>query len=237
MTTVPAVRCVGLRKSYRSNGNEVVALRGVDLEARAGEMLLLVGPSGCGKTTLLSVLAGVLDADGGEAEVFGASVTRMRPRQRTEFRLRNIGFVFQHFNLLPSLSNAENVAIPLLLRGTPRAAAVDKAVAELRLVGLEGREHDHPHHLSGGQQQRVAIARALVAEPRLIVCDEPTASLDGDTGARILQLLKDIAVDRERCIVVVTHDARVFRFGDRIAEMLDGRIVKVHDDPKELLHG
>ena len=226
---VPAVLCRGVTKVYESEGTATHALRGVDLEARAGEMLLLVGPSGCGKTTLLSVVAGILDATAGDVSVFGRDVHAMSARQKAAFRRDGIGFVFQQFNLFPSLTAAENVAVPLLLRGEARAAAVRRGRDLLARMGLESRTESSPLHLSGGQQQRVAIARALAAEPKLIVCDEPTASLDGETGARVMELLRETAVSAERCVVVVTHDSRVFRFGDRIAEMLDGRITAVRE--------
>ena len=232
-----AVRCRAVTKSYSTGSSVVHALRGIDLEARSGELMLLVGPSGCGKTTLLSVLCGVLDSDGGEIEVFGTRIDELSTREKTNFRRQGVGFVFQQFNLLPTLSNADNVGIPLLLQGVPRREARQRAVEELTLVGLSDRVDDLPRQLSGGQQQRVAIARALVAHPRLIVCDEPTSSLDGETGAAILKMLKEVAVSRDRCVIVVTHDARVFKYGDRAARMLDGRIVQVHDDMKELDHG
>jgi putative ABC transport system ATP-binding protein len=224
-----AVVCRGVTKVFGSDGEEVHALRGVDLEARAGELLLLVGPSGCGKTTLLSVIAGILDSTGGEVRVFGEDVHAMGDAAKTAFRRRTIGFVFQQFNLVPSLTAAENVAVPLLLRGTPRRQAVAKAKELLDHVGIAEKSDTSPLHLSGGQQQRVAIARALAPEPRLIVCDEPTASLDGDTGAHIMELLRRTASAADRSILVVTHDSRVFPFGDRIAEMLDGRIVRTRE--------
>jgi putative ABC transport system ATP-binding protein len=224
-TAEPAVLCRGVTKVFESDGDEVHALRGVDLEARAGELLLLVGPSGCGKTTLLSVIAGILDSTDGDVRVFGEDVHAMKPAAKTAFRLRTIGFVFQQYNLVPSLTAAENVAVPLLLRGVKRREAVERARGLLDHVGLHDKANAPPMNLSGGQQQRVAIARALAPEPRLIVCDEPTASLDGETGGHIMELLRKTASTADRCILVVTHDSRVFPFGDRIAEMLDGRIV------------
>ncbi len=232
-----AISCRGVTKVYAEAGAEVHALRGVDLEARTGELLLLVGPSGCGKTTLLSVIAGVLDVTAGHIEVFGRSVDGMTSGQKTRFRKENIGFIFQQYNLLPTLTAAENVAVPLLVQGLRRRAAIERASAELAEVGLGDRTGAYPRQLSGGQQQRVAIARALVAHPRLIVCDEPTANLDGETGGRVLEMLKRVAVARERCILLVTHDTRVFRYGDRIAEMLDGRIVGLHEGGKDWHHG
>ncbi len=232
-----AISCRGVTKVYAEGGTEVHALRGVDLEARTGELLLLVGPSGCGKTTLLSVIAGVLDVTAGHIDVFGESVDGMSSGEKTRFRKDHIGFIFQQYNLLPTLSAAENVAVPLLIQGLARRAAIERARAELAEVGLGDRTTAYPRQLSGGQQQRVAIARALVRHPRLIVCDEPTANLDGETGGRVLEMLKRVAVARDRCILLVTHDTRVFRYGDRIAEMLDGRIVGMHEGGKDWHHG
>ena len=231
-----AVSCRGLTKVYTEGGTSTVALRGVDLDARTGELLLLVGPSGCGKTTLLSLVAGILDPTDGEVTVLGSPMHSMTAAEKTQFRKKNVGFIFQQYNLLPTLTSAENVAVPLLIHGMPRRQAIEAARAEMAEVGLADRADTLPRNLSGGQQQRVAIARALVANPRLIVCDEPTANLDGETGGKVMALLKKIAVARDRCVLLVTHDARVFRYGDRIAEMLDGRIVAVHDDPKEMTH-
>jgi len=221
------VECRGVTKVYAEGGSEVHALRGVDLSARTGELLLLVGPSGCGKTTLLSVIAGILDVTAGEVRVFGEAVHEMTGGQKTEFRKRNIGFIFQQYNLLPTLTAAENVAVPLLIHGVKRKHAMEAARAELAEVGLGDRGGSLPKNLSGGQQQRVAIARSLVAHPRLIVCDEPTANLDGETGGKVMEMLKRVAVARDRCILLVTHDPRVYHYGDRIAEMLDGRITDV----------
>jgi putative ABC transport system ATP-binding protein len=222
-----AIYCKGATKTFREGGNEVVALRGIDLVARKGELMMLVGPSGSGKTTLLSVIAAILDADQGDVRVFGTKIHALRDRERTAFRGRNLGFIFQQFNLLPTLTAEENVAVPLLIQGQKRKLALSRARDVLALVGLGDRAWSYPRQLSGGQQQRVAIARALVSEPRLIVCDEPTSSLDADTGGRVLQILRDAAVTAERCVLVVTHDARIFKYADRIARMDDGRIVSI----------
>jgi putative ABC transport system ATP-binding protein len=202
----------------------VYALRGIDLEIRSGELLLLVGPSGCGKTTLLSILAGILDPTEGSVEVFGTRLDRLSQSQKTEFRRSHVGFIFQQYNLVPTLTAAENTAVPLLISGDSYAAALDRARNFLDLVGLGDRTEFSPAQLSGGQQQRVAIARALIAQPRLIVCDEPTASLDGDAGQRVMELFRRTALREDRAIVVVTHDNRIFHHGDRIASMVDGRI-------------
>jgi putative ABC transport system ATP-binding protein len=228
-----AVLCQGVTKHYGEGNARVVALRGVDLEVRAGELLMLVGPSGCGKTTLISVIAGILDRDEGQCEVFGQDFAKMSQRGRTLWRGRNIGFVFQAFNLLPTLTAAENVAVPLMILGEGRGAAVKKASDILAIMGLGDRTHSLPSELSGGQQQRVAIARALVHEPRLIVCDEPTSALDHDTGHVIMRLLRTVALKEDRALVIVTHDARIFGFADRIAKMDDGRIVRITENPRE----
>ncbi len=229
-----SVFCHGVTKTYGNGQAAVKALRGVDLEVRAGELMMLVGPSGCGKTSLISVIAGVLDRDGGQCSVFGEDFGAMSASQRTTFRGKNIGFVFQAFNLIPTLTIAENVAVPLLINGWSMRKAVQEARGVLDQVGIGDRYRDFPSRLSGGQQQRVAIARALVHHPRLIVCDEPTSALDHETGERVMELLKGTAVGNGRSLVVVTHDSRIFQFADRIAKMDDGRVLKVVGDPREL---
>jgi len=227
VATELAVQLDGVTKTYGSGDAKVTALRGVDLEVRAGELMMLVGPSGCGKTTLISVVAGILDQDGGSCHVFGQDLQAMGDRERVLFRGRNVGFVFQSFNLIPTLTAAENVAVPLLILGTPRREAVRKATEALERMGLGDRGHSLPSELSGGQQQRVAIARSLVHKPRLIVCDEPTSALDNQTGHKILELLREVALADGRSLIIVTHDARIFSFADRIAKMDDGRILEV----------
>jgi putative ABC transport system ATP-binding protein len=224
-----AIRIRGVTKHFGSGDQKVMALRGVDWDVYAGQMSLIVGPSGCGKTTLLSVIAGILDCDEGEVNVFGNEVTRMGDRQKTRFRARNIGFVFQQYNLLPALTAAENAAIPLVIAGWSREKAVRRAAAVLDSLGMGKKVESLPTELSGGQMQRVAIARALVHEPRLLVCDEPTAALDHETGITVMGLLREAAVRPDRAVVVVTHDNRVFQFGERIAHMDDGRVVRVED--------
>ncbi|GMU45663.1 MAG: ABC transporter ATP-binding protein [Porticoccaceae bacterium] len=221
-----AVQCRGVTKAYGRGDTRVMALRGVDLEVYAGE-LLLVGPSGCGKTTLISIIAAILDQDEGDCRVLGCDVRALDQAGRARFRGAAIGFVFQAFNLLPALSAAENVAVPLLLAGVLRRRAAARARAVLDEVGLGARAAALPAQLSGGQQQRVAIARALVHEPRLIVCDEPTSNLDHDTGRSMMELLRQAARAPDRALVVVTHDPRIFEFGDRIGRMDDGRIVAI----------
>jgi putative ABC transport system ATP-binding protein len=224
-----AVSIRGVTKHFGTGEKTIRALRNVEWDVYQGEMSLLVGPSGCGKTTLLSVIAGTLDADDGEVSVFGRKVTAMNDRQKAGFRAQHVGMVFQEFHLLPALTAAENAAIPLVITGWPRARAVRKAGELLAVLGLGSRLRSLPAQLSGGQQQRVAIARALVHGPSLLICDEPTAALDHETGSSVMQLIRDVAVRPYRVVVVVTHDSRVFSFGDRIARMNDGRIVAVED--------
>jgi len=219
-----AVSCRGLTKSYGADDVQTPALRGVDLDIRYGELLMLVGPSGSGKTTLLSIVAGILDQDAGQCVVLDREIRNMGVTERARFRGVSVGFVFQAFNLLPSLTIAENVALPLLINGLSRKAAVTRAKDLLDSFGLGGRAEALPTQLSGGQQQRVAIARALVHEPKLIVCDEPTSNLDHAAGHHVMDLLRREAQAPDRALVVVTHDARIFEFADRIAHMDDGMI-------------
>jgi putative ABC transport system ATP-binding protein len=229
-----AVRVDDVVKTYGSGDSIVHALRGVDLDVRAGELMMLVGPSGCGKTTLISVIAGILDQDSGECRVFGQDYHRMTQREKTRYRGQTIGFVFQAFNLLPTLTAAENAAVPLFINGVPRKEAVERARAMLAKVGLGERGNSLPSQLSGGQQQRVAIARAMVHNPRLIVCDEPTSALDAQTGHKVMELMRQVALDNGRALIVVTHDARIFEFADRIAKMNDGRVEKIVTSAKEI---
>ncbi len=222
-----AVRLKGVTKTYMTGPTKVPALRGVHLDVRVGELLMLVGPSGCGKTTLISVIAGILNHDEGECLVFGQNFKTMKETERTHYRGLNIGFVFQAYNLIPTLSVLENVAIPLLILGKSRSQAHSRAKELLARVGLEDKLNVFPSELSGGQQQRVAIARALVHSPKLIVCDEPTSALDADTGRLVMEILRQTALSEDRALIIVTHDSRIFNFADRIARMDDGRIVLV----------
>jgi putative ABC transport system ATP-binding protein len=222
-----AVHCHGITKTYGTGATRVAALRGIDLDVLPGELLMLVGPSGSGKTTLISVVAGILDRDEGDCVLFGQDLGHVSSNERVIYRGRNIGFVFQAFNLIPTLSAAENAAIPLLINGVNMDQALARAMERLREVGLEGRENSLPSQLSGGQQQRVAIVRSVIHNPRLVVCDEPTSALDGETGRHVMEVLRRLAVGPDRALVIVTHDARIFEFADRIAHMDDGRIARI----------
>ena len=218
------VSCRRVVKDYGAGATRIPALRGIDLDIVPGELTLLVGPSGCGKTTLISIMAGTLDPTDGDVVVFGVSLGRLSKRERTAFRAGNVGFVFQQFNLLSALTAAENVAVPLVINGSARLPALAKARETLAAVGLGERTESLPRQLSGGQQQRVAIARALVHEPRLLVCDEPTSAVDAHTGRAVMELIRKLALQPGRVAVVVTHDPRVFSFGDRIVALEDGRV-------------
>ena len=226
-----AIRCRGLTKQFGTGDASVLALRGTDLDVSTGSITLLVGPSGCGKTTLISIIAGLLNPTAGEVEVLGTDLGRLTPDALVEFRARNIGFIFQQFNLLPSLTAAENACLPLLVAGRPRAEALQKSRAMLAHVGLTDKYESLPSQLSGGQQQRVAIARALVHEPRLLICDEPTAALDAKAGQTVMELFRQVAVHPSRAVIIVTHDHRVLHYGQRIVHMSDGRVERVENVP------
>lgn len=223
----PTVVCRDVVKTYGSGNSLVQALRGVDLDVYPGELTMLVGPSGCGKTTLLSVVAGILRPTSGQVLAMGQELTRMSSWRRTAFRRDNVGFVFQQFNLLPALTAAENAAVPLVIQGYSKRKAVAAAKELLGKMGIADRVNSLPSKLSGGQQQRVAIARALIHRPHLLVCDEPTSALDHKTGHSILELLRSIAVEGDRAVIIVTHDSRIFEFADTMARMDDGHIVSL----------
>src|SRR5262249_14678790 len=231
-----AVRVRGLSKEFGTGDTTVKVLHEIDLDIPPGELALLVGPSGCGKTTLISIIAGLLDPTSGSVEVLGTDLGSLSGSNKVRFRGSNIGFVFQQYNLLPALTAAENAAVPLLIAGWNRKRAVEKSKEMLNQVGLGSRLNAYPNQLSGGQQQRVALARALVHEPRLLVCDEPTAALDAQSGQTVLELLRNVAVQPDRGVIVVTHDSRIFHFGDRMITMSDGRIDEVLTDRASFGH-
>ena len=222
-----AIQAKGLEKWFGEGEARTNALRDVELEAYFGEMLYIVGPSGSGKTTLLSVLSGVLKPNAGTVLVENIDIWKLDSDHLAEFRLNKIGFVFQDFHLFPRLTTAENAAIPLILKRKDWNESVHEAIQYLDIVGLKGRADLPPVKLSGGEQQRVAIARAMVSKPDILIMDEPTASLDGDTGNAILSFVHKNVLNANRCIVVVTHDARIYEFATRILHMEDGRLTGI----------
>jgi putative ABC transport system ATP-binding protein len=219
-----AIEAKGLTKWFGEGEARTMALRGVDLQANFGEMVYIVGPSGSGKTTLLSVLSGILRPNSGQVLVEGADIWGLDSDHLAEFRRNKIGFVFQDFHLFPRLNTAENVAIPLILRKKDWDESIQEATRYLDIVGLKRRADLPPVKLSGGEQQRVAIARAMVGQPDILIMDEPTASLDGDTGQAILKFVHNNILNSDRCIVVVTHDSRIYEYASRILKMEDGRL-------------
>jgi ABC-type lipoprotein export system ATPase subunit len=212
-------------KTYDTGKVRVEALRSVELQVEKGEMVAIMGPSGCGKTTMLNCLSGLDDLSGGEVLIEGANIHAMKDDERTTYRARKMGFIFQNFNLLPVLSAAENVELPLLLTGTPLKQAREKAIGALALVGMEDRKDHKPAELSGGQQQRVTIARSLVNEPAIVWADEPTGNLDTDNSAEVMELVNRLNREKGLTFVIVTHDKNVGKMCGRIVEMKSGKIV------------
>jgi putative ABC transport system ATP-binding protein len=220
----PAIRARGISKWFGASEARTRALCDVSFEAAFGEMLYIVGPSGSGKTTLLSVISGILRPDEGTVSVEGQDIWGLDGDRIAEFRLKTIGFVFQDYHLFPRLTTAENVAIPLILKHRDWDEAIGEAIKYLKIVGLESRAGLPPVKLSGGEQQRVAIARAIVSQPDILIFDEPTASLDGDSGRNIVSFVRNEVLNASRCIVMVTHDARIYGYAHRILRMEDGQL-------------
>jgi putative ABC transport system ATP-binding protein len=219
-----AIVATGLMKTFGEGEAMVTAVNGVGLVAHFGEMLFIVGPSGSGKTTLLSMISGILRPNAGTVIVKGADIWTLNNDQLADFRLNTVGFVFQDYHLFPRLTTAENVAIPLILKKQDWDESVTEARKYLDIVGLKNRSEILPVKLSGGEQQRVAIARAIISRPEILILDEPTASLDGDTGRTIIAFVKEKILNEKRCILIVTHDARINEYADRIMHMEDGRL-------------
>lgn len=215
-----------LTKKYEEGASGTLALRGVDLDAHAGELLMLMGPSGSGKTTLLSIMGCILTASSGSVRIAGKEVVGLSEKQLPALRLEHIGFVFQGFNLFPTLTAGENVELMLDLKGISTAKAKKRAEELLDQVGLGEKYGAFPADLSGGQKQRIAIARALAGDPGIILADEPTAALDSHTGRRVMEMMSDLAHLRGRAVVIVTHDSRVLNFADRIVRIEDGTIAR-----------
>jgi putative ABC transport system ATP-binding protein len=222
--SAPAVEMNAVVKSFPSPDGEVAVLRGISTNILPGEMTFLTGPSGCGKTTLLSAIAGMLRITSGTIRLLGHALADLDGDELVRLRRRRIGFAFQQYHLLGALSALENVMVPLIADGRSRRESAVVASTMLNRLGLSEKQHLPPRKLSGGQQQRVALGRALVHQPDLVLCDEPTAALDHRSGDAVMELLRTIAVAPGRAVVVVTHDARMHRFADRILEMEDGRI-------------
>jgi putative ABC transport system ATP-binding protein len=214
-----------ISKTFGEAPNQTYALREVSFAVDFGEMLYIIGPSGSGKTTLLSIISGILRPDDGDVVVKDVDIWNLGSDALAGFRLQNIGFVFQDYHLFPRLTTLENVAIPLILRREPWDKSLAEARKTLQVVGLAGKESLPPYKLSGGEQQRVSIARAIVAQPDLLIFDEPTASLDGDTGRKIIAFVKEHILNAQRAIIIVTHDSRIYEYATRIIRMEDGRIV------------
>jgi len=222
-----AVKADGLTKWFGEGETKTTAVNGVSFEAEFGEMFYIEGPSGSGKTTLLSLISGILRPNSGSVQVEEKDIWNMTGDQLADFRLNKVGFVFQDYHLFPRLTTAENVAIPLILKRRDWNESMDKALEYLDIVGIKNRAHLPPVKLSGGEQQRVAIARAIASSPDILIFDEPTASLDGDTGRRIVDFVKKNIMNENRCIIIVTHDSRIFEYADRIMKMEDGRIIAI----------
>jgi putative ABC transport system ATP-binding protein len=222
-----AIQALAINKWFGQGEARTHAVQDVSFEAQFGEMLYVVGPSGSGKTTMLSMISGILRPNSGTVKIEDADIWSMSSDALADFRLHKIGFVFQDYHLFPRLTTAENVAIPLILQHRDWDAAITEAVHNLEVVGLQNRAQLAPVKLSGGEQQRVAIARAIVSRPDILIFDEPTASLDGDTGRNIVKFVREQILNDQRCIVIVTHDSRIYEFADRIMRMEDGKITGV----------
>jgi putative ABC transport system ATP-binding protein len=219
-----AIRIRGVAKTYAEGGVRVAALHGVDLDVYRGEVLLLMGPSGSGKTTLLSIMGCILRSSSGSVQIAGSEITHLKERDLPRLRLCHVGFVFQAFNLFPTLTAQENVEVTLELKGVRGAQAHKEARDLLAQVHLADKYSAYPADLSGGQKQRVALARALAGSPEILLADEPTAALDSHTGRVVLEMLCELAHEQNRAVVIVTHDSRVADLGDRLVHLEDGKI-------------
>jgi putative ABC transport system ATP-binding protein len=221
---MPVVQATELKKQYQLGPNQVDALDGVDFSVAEGEFVAIMGPSGSGKSTLLHMIGGLDQPSGGEVFLAGSRLSQLKDNSVTQLRRRNIGFVFQFFNLLPTLSAEENITLPLLIDGKNPKDYQERIDALLQLVGLSERRGHKPEQLSGGEQQRVALARALITEPAILLADEPTGNLDSKTGKAIMELLRKSCDELKQSIVVVTHDPRAAAFADRVVFLRDGRL-------------
>lgn len=221
-----AIKTINISKSFHSSQGSTQVLHDINLQVQYGEITMLVGPSGCGKTTLLSIMTGILTPSSGHILISDIDIIKLSNEEKAIFRRNKIGFVFQQFNLLSSLTAAENAAVPLVASGMPLEKATEEAKILFNKLGMLEHSNKLPRELSGGQQQRVAFARALIHKPQIMVCDEPTASLDETSGRQVMEILRQIAVRKDSAVVIVTHDNRIFEFADRIFYMNDGKIQK-----------
>lgn len=222
-----AIKANALVKWFGEGEAKTTAVKSASFEADFGELLYIVGPSGSGKTTLLSMISGILEPNEGSVLVEGKDIWQMKSDDIADLRLNKIGFVFQDYHLFPRLTTVENVAIPLILKKMEWNKALKVAMEYLEIVGLEDRAQLQPVKLSGGEQQRVAIARAIAGHPDILIFDEPTASLDGDTGRKIVEFIKTKILNPQRCVIIVTHDSRIYEFADSIMKMEDGKIIGI----------
>jgi len=220
-----AIQCKGIKKTYGDHETKIEALKNIDLDVEKGKLTLLVGPSGSGKTTLLSIITTILTPDEGQLLLLGKDTNLMSDTEKSKFCLDNLGIVFQSLFLVPTLTVLENISLPLLIAGMDEQEAHKRGQELLDKMGLANRGNVSPSQLSKGQQQRVAIARAMVNQSKILICDEPTSALDQATGLTIMSLLKEIAHDTSRAVLVVTHDHRTFPFADRIVTISDGQIL------------
>jgi putative ABC transport system ATP-binding protein len=223
-----AVTIKNLNKDFQVGDDTVRVLHDISVEISMGALTMLVGPSGCGKTTLISIISGILSATSGAINLLSHDLSAMTDQEKVLFRRTYIGFIFQQYNLLPSLTATENAAMPLFAANVPYQQALKSAREILCQIGMGQQTEKLPRQLSGGQQQRVAIARALVHQPKLIVCDEPTAALDAKAGNEVMKILAHISKNKDRAVLIVTHDNRIYHFADRILEMSDGRLIGDH---------
>jgi putative ABC transport system ATP-binding protein len=235
-TDPKAISACGVEMVYQSGGERYQALHQVDLDVQYGDIQLLMGPSGSGKTTLLSILAGILTPTAGSVRLLGQEITKLSNSKLAQFRLENIGFIFQGFNLFPALTALENVEVALRLKGIRGSGARKEALSLLEQVGLRDRAKHYPQDLSGGQKQRVAIARALAGSPQLIMADEPTAALDSHNGHAVIELLRHLAKENGRTVLIVTHDPRIIDVADHVAYLEDGILSDRDRTDLKLLH-
>ena len=218
------IECKNITKTFGKEEIIIQPLRGINLVAHENEMIMLMGPSGSGKTTLISIIGGILQQSSGECLILNKPINSLAEEEKTKFRGQNIGFMFQYFNLIPTLNAIENASIPLILNGCPRAQAMEQTKNFLQTIGLETQAYRTPSDLSGGEQQRIALARACIHHPKIILCDEPTSFLDRERGKQIMELLQKIKSDNKCTLIVVTHDPRILGFADRIIEIEDGML-------------